>query len=371
MSQSNQRELGAINAVTNFFESPFEGIANALAHRKYEKLTRETLSQQKTAVLSSEVKCSLDGAPLPPAALQDLLSIPHISCRCEAWGTCVKEACPCNILCPDNFHLFKRPDMESVQDLTTPENSLAFRNYVDDGPVPGRIRSTDGICWGHASVTQKFNRLAFFKPDSQPPYRLTSQDPGERRKAIKFYHHIIDDIVNNKASDIPGYKNLYEFSADPEFSNYFHDKVTREWADRAMSWQGLTLALKDKPEPRAKNEKIFAEARQRLAMNQQSNLVFTVKDARFFTHSLLVSHETQMNGVNVLCIRDNNEEETSNAACENYMYLNENGEIIYVFLHSIYQVTVGGIGFAFNDERDAVNQVKSLHKRCNREKGCR
>lgn len=370
MSQSNQRQLGAISAVTNFFESPFEAIANAIAHRKFEKLSRETLSQDNAAIMAREVQCAPDGSPLPASALNDLLNIPHISCKCEPWGNCVKAACSCEILCPNNFHLFRR-GMRTPNDLTTTENSLAFRNGVDDEPVEGRIRFTDGICWGHASVTQKFNRLGFFKPESQPPHSLTSTDPEERRRAIKFYRSIIDDIVNNKATDIPGFRNLLEFSDEPELSNYFHDKVAREWADRAMSWQGLGLAINDRPGTREKNEGIFAEVRRRLAMNQQPNLVYTLSGYRFFTHAALVSHESVINGKPVLCMRDNNYDEVMNAACKNYMTLDENGHIVNVSGPYGTPYVVGGLDIAFNDERDAVNQVKSLHKRCKREKGCR
>lgn len=368
MSQSNQRQLGAITAVTNFFTSPFEAIANAIAHRKYEKYARDTLSQANTAALSREIQCAPDGSPLPASALRDLMSIPHISCKCEAWGNCVKQACPCDVLCPKNFHLFRR-GMSSTRDLTTPENSLAFRNSVDEGSVEGRIRFTDGICWGHAAVTQKFNRLGFFKPDSLPPHRLDSTDPQERRRAIRFYRSIIDDIIDNKAKDIPGFRNLQEFSDDPELSNYFHDKVAREWADRAMSWQGLGLAVNDRPGAPEKNEQIFAEVRRRLSMNQQPNLVYTLADFKFNTHSALVSHEEVKDGKSVLCMRDNNYEEILNAACLNYMFLDENGRIMSMEMGHTYMV--GGLDLAFNDERDAVNQVKSLHKRCKREKGCR
>ncbi len=364
MSQSNQRQLGAISAVTNFFESPFEAIANAIAHRKYEKFARETLAPAPFR----EIQCAPDGSPLPESALSDLMNIPHITCKCEPWGNCVKQACACDVLCPKNFNLFKR-GMTSTRDLTTTEDSLAFRNGVDEGEVQGRIRFTDGICWGHASVTQKFNRLGFFKPEAQPPYSLTSTNPEERRRAISFYRSIINDIINNKATDIPGYRNLQEFSGDPEFSNYFHDKVAREWADRAMSWQGLSLAINDRPESREKNENLFAEVRRRLSMHQQPNLVYTLAGSRFFTHAALVSHESVVNGKPVLCMRDNNYEEVLNAACNHYMVMDDNGKIINVI--TPYAYAVGGLSLAFNDERDAVNQVKALHKRCNREKGCR
>lgn len=369
MGQSNQRQLGVMNAIENFFESPFEAIANARARRDFQKVASETLSQENAAIISRVVQCDPSGTPLPESALSDLLNIPHISCQCEPWGSCVKEACPCNILCPDNFHIFRRKSMASVRELTNEEDSLAFRNYTDDGPVEGRIRSTDGVCWGHAALTQKFNRLAFFKPDSRPPYQLNSSNPDERKKAIRFYRKLIDDVVKNKATEIPGYPNLLAFSGDPEFSNYFHDKVTREWADRAMSWQGLRVAISDEARPRAHNEAVYAETKRRLNLNQQPNMIFTEQGSRFNTHASLVSHVGEIDGREVLCMRDNNYPESENAACLSYMYLNSSGQMVNVYRQR--ENIVGAVDLAFNDERDAMKQKKSLYKKCTSEKGCR
>lgn len=368
MSQSNQRQLGVITAVENFFESPFEEFANARARSKYKKVAAETLAQESSAVASRIVQCDLNGAPLPASALNDLLNIPHTTCKCEPWGTCLKDACSCGILCPDNFHIFRRNGMTSVRSLTNPQDGLAFRNFFDPEPVEGRIRSTDGVCWGHAALTQRFNRLGFFRPEVRPPYRIYSTDPEERKKAIKFYKKIIDDVVNNKATEIPGYANLQAFSGDPEFSNYFHDKVTREWADRAMSWQGLRVAVASEPRTRTHNEIIFAEVKKRLSLNQQPNLIFTEKGRRFETHASLVSHEETKNGKQVLCMRDNNYLEADNAACISYMYINEQGQMVNVFRQK--EQIVGAVELAFNDERDALKQMKSLRKKCAADKGC-
>lgn len=372
MAQSNQQQLAVMNAVTNFFESPFEAIANANARRKFQKVASETLATENAVSPATTVQCDPSGAPLPESALSDLLNIPHISCQCEAWGTCVKEACACKVLCPDNFHIFRRNGMTSVQSLTNEDDSLAFRNYTDPEPVEGRIRSTNGICWGHAAVTQKFNRVAFFKPDSRPPYQINSSNPDERKKAIRFYKKLIDDVIDNKASEIPGYANLKAFSDDPEFSNYFKDKVTREWADRAMSWQGLRVAISDEPQPREHNERIFAEARRRLTLNQQPNLVFTEENRRFFTHASLISHEETINGKTVLCMRDNNYDESFNAICGSYVYVNPEGKLMHSIQYGMARMerTIAAVDLAFNDERDAMKQMKSLYKKCTSEKGC-
>jgi hypothetical protein len=144
-----------------------------------------------------------------------------------------------------------------------------------------------------------------------------------------------------------------------------------EWADRAMSWQGLSLGLQTDPKTREQNEALFADVKKRLSLNQQPNIVFTHDEKKFNTHSLLVSQIGQRENREVLCLRDNNFMGKSNFPCLNYMYIGDDGNIVWKEADGDKHDKIGGIEIAFNDNRDAVKQVKSLHKKCQSDKNCR
>lgn len=76
--------------------------------------------------------------------------------------------------------------------MAHPENLLSFRNQ---GGFMGQ-----GVCWWHSMLTRNANYLAVFRPD------LPRVNDLEAEKLIR------DLTANNQVVEIPGFKNLQEFS---------------------------------------------------------------------------------------------------------------------------------------------------------------
>lgn len=361
MSQSNQRQLAVRTAAGNLLDAPFRGISTLIAQRRFESMARTT---ERSGVSGLEhVACFPEGNK--DNNIDGLLRIVQTTCGCGPWGDCTKEICACEKLCPNDFNIFKRTDPIQVSTLGL-NNSLAFRN----GSIPSEIEETNGYCWGHSMVTSRFNRLGFFNSNQTPPFSLDSTDPVERGNALQFYRSIIDEIVANKPKDIPGFPDLYTFSSHPDLQPYIADKVARLWADKAMSIQGLNLAVQDQPKPRTHNERFIQDVKRRLSLNIQPTIVFTYSNVKFLTHATLVSETRMIAGQEVLCVRDNGLSEELNAACRNYIFMTEDGKLAYN-VNSFYASVLGGIDIAFNDDRDALTQAKNLTERCKKDKDCR
>ncbi len=79
--------------------------------------------------------------------------------------------------------------------LTDPGSRLAFRN------LPGPINR--GVCWWHSRFTRAANYLTVFRPDILKKPRSY--------EVVKILRHI---RRRDKVVEIPGYRNLYEFSED-------------------------------------------------------------------------------------------------------------------------------------------------------------
>lgn len=81
---------------------------------------------------------------------------------------------------------------EFPRSLENAENQLAFRNE-------GGLRN-GGVCWWHSRFTRAATYLAYYSPDKAIPSR------AEAKK-------IISDLARQKTIvEIPGFRNLYEFS---------------------------------------------------------------------------------------------------------------------------------------------------------------
>lgn len=362
-SSCDQVGIGVKNAVGNFFSAPYRGIRDGIRQKRYESLEEET---DKNRALSSEGKLCLGVLDGVDESVKGLMGVRDklvgATCECKQWGTCTVDLCSCAKLCPEDLTIFKRSNVSSTKEYSKKENSLAFRN---DYSMPTNYPMTQGYCWGHASVTSKFNRLGFFKPSASSPRKdFNSRDPKKRAEAIKFYQKIIDDIVDNKATDIPGYKNLEELSSDPALETYIGDKVADSWGERAMSFQGMSTAVGSSAMNREKNASFFEQVKRKIDNHQQPQVVFTKKGSVGMTHAVLVSHYKRTpSGQLVLCIRDNNERPISNYNCANTMYIGNDGEIRYRSWGKLGKVVV-----AHNENSDAVVQQESLVEKCKGEK---
>ncbi|MBY0517047.1 MAG: hypothetical protein K2P81_09075 [Bacteriovoracaceae bacterium] len=366
----DQTGLGIASGVKNFFMTPVNAVKGIFTNKAYERKKEATLKEKETVDVGEKRYCAdSDGAPLSEDQLKNLgdLSdqVRSVACQCQPWGDCPKNICSCQALCPQGFDIFRHPaDMTPKKISENQYNGLAFRNWN----VPSQHEATQGYCWGHARMTSQFNRLSFFKPDSTAPHDLSSSDESEQNKAVDFYKELIDKVADNEAVDIPGFKNLFEFSSHPALQSYIADKVAKGWADQAMSWQGLSTTLSGGQKSNQVYQELFNDVKERIDMNMQPTIVFTERGSPFMTHAVLVSHyEIQSNGQMKLCLRDNNHDESNAAKCEDNMTIDPNKGLIY---SPSFWGEIGGIKVAHNENADANSQSESLRKKCQSEKGC-
>lgn len=363
----NQAMLGTMSAAKNFITTPYRGVMGAISDYQYSNLRSDSDKARQNSELEDSICYRRTGDISQEAVALSQLGdrIREMVCTCKAWGTCTKDECPCEKLCPYNFKILKR--FEKIENLSSESNSLAFRNPSPYNQVGTHHTSQQGFCWGHAAVTNKFNRLGFFDKSKKPPFSLSSEDPKEQEKAIDYYKEKIEEVLDNQATEIPGFANLQDFSDHPAIQGYLGDRVGEEWADNAMTFQGLTTVMSDSPMSRKDNEKLFAQVKERIDNNQQPQIVFTKKGSMGATHTVLVSHYKMERGRMVLCIRDNNVSPRKNQSCSEKMYLKRDGSIYY---NSWGWGDIGGIKIAHNNNSETVSQVASLHEKCTQDKGC-
>lgn len=362
-----QSRLAVLNAVKNFLTTPFRSAKKIISNIQYNKL-----KSQSTDEVDSDGNLSycIDNND-QPLTLEQAREYGQLAsafrkqvCACKAWGDCAKSICPCEMLCPETLKILTRPPTKTSKDLSKEEEGLAFRN----GYTTGKYDETHGYCWGHARVTSQFNRLAFFEPDTKPDHDINSDDPREQNKAIRDYKKAIDQIVKNKPAKITGFKNLKEFSDHPALQSYLSDKIAKSWANNAMTFQGLGVSMQAFKRSDKYYEKVFNNIKERLDLNLQPTIVFTMRGAPFFTHAALVSHyETLSDGRLKLCIRDNNRPETKAITCEDNIIIDEEKGATY---SSGWWGELGGLSIASNDIPDTLAQTKSLSRKCQKDKKC-
>lgn len=381
-SGCNQYMLAAWSGAKNATVGVVDGIRNIGSESEFDRLSLETRKDQRidqphTLQLPSDGLKSLNVVSCyegqePASEAQNLLDdmakitdpLVQATCECRAWGSCTKDLCACEKLCPNNFNIFRRAEYQGLSSMSAPEHSLAFRN----GGGGSQHQSTQGYCWGHASVTSKFNRLAFFNPSKAPPYDINSADIEIQNKAIEHYKQAIDQIIENNPTEIAGIENLEELSGHPSLQSYIADHVAKSWADNAMTFQGLKVATSAGPMSEQKNRTLLADIQTRLEANMQPQIVFTKKGDRFKTHTLLIGDSFQNEaGQTILCARDSNTSPESNALCENQIFIDDEGKLIY---DSFGWGELGSASIAHNDAPDSLVQMKALHDHCRSQKDC-
>jgi hypothetical protein len=230
---------------------------------------------------------------------------------------------------------------------------------------------TAGFCWGHASVTSKFNRLATFKPqDRTMRNQMNARNILTKGRALGHYRRIIDRVINNEVVDIPGFASLREFASHPDIQSIIKDRIADAWSSNAMSTQGLSTLFSVSPMSQRQSEALITQVKSKTIFNQQPQLLFTTKGDRQSGHVVLVSEVKRVNGRHRICIRDNNYPPSTNHGCRNYMEMQDDGSMSY----TTYRGTVkelGKVQLAHNDHLDAVAQYRNLRRHCLQERDCR
>ena len=366
VSSCDQNMIGASYAIKNLVATPFKAVGNSLSERAYKEVQKKSEAKSNSNI---PTECWVTRKSVLPGmeSIEQLANAVRKNvCSCVPWGSCTTEECPCSRMCPEGFDIFKRPGQKSTADHSVRENSLSFIN----GGGGGDIEATQGFCWGHASVTSKFNRLAFFDKNEKPKFNLRSRDRSEQSKAFEYYKELIDDVIDNKPTSIPGISNLNELSSIPGIESYMADKVAHAWAERAMSSAGLGIALKTGAMNKKDSVAFFDTIKDKIDQNQQPQIVFTKKGKAMLTHAVLVSHYIkERDGSTTLCIRDNNRSRGSidrvKNNCVDKMTIRRDGSINYSQWGNL-----GGTEIAYNENPDALTQVENLKEHCDKEKGC-
>ena len=128
-----------------------------------------------------------------------------------------------------NLNLSLEPSFDNTVDFTN--------SYYDFYDVIG---STEyGICMGVTSVIRKLNMLAHY--DLSNEYKATI--PQEHEKKIEFYKGLIDNIMANKPTIIPGFHSTRQFTADEDLRSYFLKHSLDQWALNNVTIHGGLLQM--------------------------------------------------------------------------------------------------------------------------------
>ena len=349
-------------AISTAFTNLITGNAfsNSSSDELYQKLKEQSLAKAQNGEesgLSTCINQSLD--VIGSSTGIDFKKVKDNLCTCKAWGTCDKQSCSCDILCPNDFSILNRSGHATDESA---DNSLSFTN--GDFEFYKRDSHYTGYCWGHAVVTQRFNRLAKFDPTTPRKFASASEFQ-ERRRELKS---IIKKLNNNEPVDIAGYKNLKEFSSDPEAKELLLDNVKDEGARNAMSTQGLSIVASGKPESKEYYEDLFNDIEFRLKNHQSPAIVFNQKENSAFAHTVMVSGSgITKEGIRYLCLRDNNYQQNENMNCGSKMYLNPDGKVTYD-KWSPYEI--GKVQLSYTENSNTLEQMENLRKRCHDDKDC-
>jgi hypothetical protein len=367
-AQSGQTGLGVRTAIGNLGSLGRDNARNLVRYvtgNTYEQLKSNTNNAPRGHIVTHGPMCvdpngsrgNVNGL------IRDIGNIERTRCECKAWGSCSKVACDCSILCPDNLRIF---DINRRQMTPTAANSLNFRNRVADFE-DSRYSMTNGFCWGHSIVTQRFQRLAMFKPGTTPPVNK-GRSP---RDWTRYYTRLIDQIVQrNQATEIPGFRNLNELvSSDPALEEHFKRRTSEAWANQAMSVQGARLVLATRKRPQRHNQNLFNDIEERIGFGVNPIIVMTKEGQRGATHAVMaygVRKNTPVRGSTTICINDSNSTPAQNSICQNKLILDSAGAINYSGMGNI-----GGIEVAHHENTDVVQQVRSMRRMCQDQKSCR
>jgi hypothetical protein len=360
-TMKEQTKEALIGGTKNFFLTPVDLVSNFFADKHWNEIKDDTQIShyhESAPMLLDNCGSSLRGEINAQVAdTHSILNALQGPCTCRAWGSCSRESCSCSKLCPRTFDILDRGGQETSTSLF---NRLYQKNSRND--FPGK---TNGYCWGLATLTQKFNRLAFFKQDQ--PKKFEGEEYRDLR--INEYKKIINRIINNKTAEIYGFSNLYEFTRDPEVGDLIREAVPEIWAENAVSWQGLSLFLSHDQMDLSDSNELFEDLKYRVHNHQAPTIVFSPADDGGSSHVVQVVDVRTDSTKKIVCLSDLNfPAENDSNSCVNHLILYPDGAWSYKVLG--YEEELSKVKITHNENRDVVQQVESLVKKCQKEKNC-
>lgn len=350
-------------AFSNLFSG--QGFNSSSSDEMYEEYKEKERMSKDTSFISGSGSCQsgtedalemvLDKTANSFSKIKDKL------CSCKAWGSCDNKSCSCEKLCPEGFEILNRG-----VDNDAPENSLSFNN--GDTAFYKKDSGYTGYCWGHAVVTQRFNRLATFNPG------IKKQFTGEDEKSMRLrnYQYIIDKINNNEPIEIIGFKNLKEFSSDPEVKDLLQESVKKNWGENAMSMQGLAMVTNTRSQGEEYYTKVFDDIEYRLSKHQEPAIVINQVGEGSSAHTFLISGSgvDKTTGERYLCARDNNFSAERIVDCQKKLYLTKEGTVEYHMIPGLPPKAIGNMKVSYTENSNTVEQMKNLKTHCLAYKGC-
>jgi hypothetical protein len=207
----------------------------------------------------------------------------------------------CQNICPNDFNILKGRNNN--------RDYLAFENFGFNGI---------GRCRGHAIVNQMVFELSNFKNDLK--YNCNTEKLTTICKNI--IEQSVQEIMQYKVANFPGFNNLYELSSHPEVQEILKSYI------RGTSHR-FKASMANIRDHNAENQRvaIFEELAYRVRENQRPYV--GVRGDDIGNHALLVYQEDFKDNRRVLCVHDSNiifhDQEDD---CFNYFYL-EDGDVYY------------------------------------------
>lgn len=345
-------------AIGNLFTGNM--FSHSASDEAYQKM-KDTIIKDEGVSLETQKSCEKTKVEpiIPNKDKKDLSSIKNLLCTCAAWGTCDKQSCSCDTLCPKGFDILTMN--KNVLDDSA-SNSLAFAN--GDFSFYKKYSNYRGFCWGHAVVTQRFNRLASFKPNENKKFMGSGNDQSR----IREYKSIIKKLNNNEPVDIPGFNNLHDFSSDPEVKEILQDTLKDVWAQNAMSSQGLSIVASGEPQGAKHYNDLFDDIEFRLKHHQSPTIIFNQQKSSSYAHSVLVNgYGKTSDGRRYICLRDNNYYPEQNQHCGSQMILENDGTVSYGPWEP---AKIGKVELSYTENSNTLEQMKNLSTKCENEKNC-
>ena len=240
---ANQCSTAVKHAAIRTASAPYhalKGIYSAITPDKYKALVNE----EKSLKLSSERIPYCPETKLPNSSSVDGLSDlasgldSQLCSECVPWARVSAPAPFCSPSCSNACEKVCPQEGLGILDrykekvLPNPKDKLSFRNTnsmfkdADSALIPFQ-----GYCSGMVSSRRKFNMNGFFEPLSVPRDRQGNVMAKDSPELISYYKDIIEKIHDNEPTEIPGYKNLGDFTNDPMIQDIMRQEIADEWAD--------------------------------------------------------------------------------------------------------------------------------------------
>jgi hypothetical protein len=254
--------------------------------------------------------------------------------------------------------------LKTNEHIPNPDHYLSFTNTPDD--FADTSRKDFGFCWGFSATLDDFHNLAFFDLEN-----ITGQNVPEvgTIEWKRFYKKIINEISKyQRATIVPGFKNLREFAEHPAFKNYFKKKVALKWSKLALKIPNVShLLLDGRPMKKRQIERLIERIDRKLLTSQSPRIIFSAYKHASWSHVLNVYKKEIMPDQTIrLYVYETNYKPENVKKDSQYFEIRPNLEIHYppMLEGRLKQSRVGKMSFAHEENKDANRYTKQMTMFC-------